>query len=72
MDLILIILIVGLIVFLLFWWWKKRERKGWRCIEGRCERVVNGEFASYGECEESCNLRKKKQVRFNDNIEVYD
>ena len=47
--------------------------KKWSCVEGKCERVLGGDYTSANECEQKCanSKAKNKKVTFSPNAKYY-
>lgn len=37
--------------------------KKWKCTEGKCERVIGGDFSSLDKCKNMCKIKKEKLTK---------
>lgn len=59
-----IILTVLCTVVLIIFYPRESCSYQWRCTEGGCEQVLDGEYKSYQECSNRCAESKCKRVTF--------
>lgn len=68
MNLILLSIIIFIVTFVsiayFIYYTKMKNEKGWECVEGDCELIVNGSHSSKKKCEESCSTKNIKKVTF--------
>ena len=53
---IFILIVVGVIVYLVIEYGLKK----WRCVEGRCEKVIGGDFSSLEKCRTQCSVAQQR------------
>jgi glucan phosphoethanolaminetransferase (alkaline phosphatase superfamily) len=53
----IIIIIVCLSIYYIYTY-NTILNKGWECVEGDCELIVNGNHKTKKECEKQCKLKK--------------
>ena len=53
---IIIPILIGVGIFLVYWFYlrDRKEKQGWDCVEGDCERVLGGEYKTYEQCRNRC------------------
>lgn len=57
---LLIIFIIFIIISLtIYYLYNKDLNKGWECVEGDCELIVNGNHKTKKECEKQCKFKSK-------------
>jgi len=58
-------IIIGICIFLIYWSYLRNDAQidGWECIEGDCEKVLDGEYKSYDNCKNRC-ADKKNNLRY--------
>lgn len=58
---ILIVLVILTILTLGVWYLVLlQKRKKWKCVEGRCESDINGQYSSESECLNSCKNKSEE------------
>lgn len=62
----IIIAIIVITVGVIFWckWgeWCRDDNRKWSCVEGTCEKIIDGDYDSLQDCQLSCPLKKKKET----------
>ena len=56
LDVISVVIALSLISYTVV----KYRNKHWKCIEGKCEKVIIGDYNSIGECQSSCSSPPKQ------------
>lgn len=58
LTVVVVIIITTILGFLLL---RCNNKKKWKCVEGKCELVMNGDHDTKNDCENSCGLTVAKK-----------